>query len=94
MSNKSKSTIIRLFNGPEVFSSASDKAKLFAKNFSKNSNRDDSGDSLLVFLSITNLKIHNISIMVIMDLDSSKRPGPDCIPLVVLKNCELNFHTC
>ena len=27
-----------------VFSSASDKAKLFAKNFSKNSNLDDSDD--------------------------------------------------
>ena len=26
--------------------------------------------------------------MVIMNLDSSKAPGPDCIPVVVLKNCE------
>ena len=94
MSNKSKSTIIPLFNGPEVFSSASNKANLIAKNFLKNSNRDDSGNSLLVFLFITNMKLHNVSIMVIVDLDSSKRPGPDCIPLVVLKNCELNFHTC
>ena len=25
---------------------------------------------------------------VIMNLDSSKAPGPDCIPVVVLKNCE------
>ena len=25
---------------------------------------------------------------VIMNLDSSKVSGPDCIPLVVLKNCE------
>ena len=25
---------------------------------------------------------------VIMDLDLSKASGPDCIPLVVLKNCE------
>ena len=25
---------------------------------------------------------------VIMNLDSSKVPGPDCIPVVVLKNCE------
>ena len=94
MSNKSKSTIIPLFNGPEVFSSASNKENLIAKIFLKNSNRDDSGNSLLVFLFITNLKLHNVSIMVIVDLDSSKRPGPDCIPLVVLKNCELNFHTC
>ena len=41
--NKGKSTIPPLFNGLEVLSSASDKAKLFSKNFSKNSNRDDSG---------------------------------------------------
>ena len=60
--NKSKSAIPPLFNGLEVLSSASDKAKLFAKNFSKNSNLDDSGISLPVFPSRTNLKLHNISI--------------------------------
>ena len=32
-----KSAILPLFNGLEVLSSASDKAKLFAENFSKNS---------------------------------------------------------
>ena len=36
--DKDKSAILPLFNGPEVLSSASDKAKLFAGNFSKNSN--------------------------------------------------------
>ena len=92
--NKGKSAIPPLFNGPEVLSSASDKAKLFAKNFSKNSNLDDFGISLPVFPSRTNLKLHNISITpkmvkkVIMNLDSSKASGPDCIPVVVLKNCE------
>ena len=60
--NKRKSAISPLFNGPEVLPSASDKAKLFAKNFSKNSNLDDSGISLPVFPSTTNLKLHNISI--------------------------------
>ena len=35
--NKGSSAILPLFNGPEVSSSASDKAKLFAKIFSKNS---------------------------------------------------------
>ena len=35
-----------IFSGLELLSSASDKAKLFAKNFSKNSNHDDSGISL------------------------------------------------
>ena len=39
--NKGKSAIPSLFNGPEVLSSASDKAKLFAENLSLNSNLDD-----------------------------------------------------
>ena len=39
--------------------SASDKAKLFAENSSKNSNLDDSGISLPVFHSRTNLKLHS-----------------------------------
>ena len=83
-----------LFNGPEVLSSASDKAKLFATNFSKNSNCDGSGVSLPVFPSRTNLKLHNISVIpkmikkVITKLDLSKASGPDHIPLVVLENCE------
>ena len=51
-----------LFNGPELLSSASDKAKILPKNFSKNSNLDDSGISLPVFPSRANLKLHNISI--------------------------------
>ena len=77
-----------------MLSSVSDKAKLFAKNFSKNSNLDDSGIYLSVFPSRTNLKLHNISVTpkmvkkVIMNLDLSKASGPDCIPVVVLKNCE------
>ena len=83
-----------LFNGPKVLSSASDKLKLFAKNFSKNSNLDDSGISLPVFPSRTNLKLHNISVTlkmvrkVVMNLDLSKASDPDCIPVVVLPNCE------
>ena len=60
--NKGKSAIPPLFNGPEVLSSASDKAKLFSKTFPENSNLDDSGISLPVFPSRTNLKLHNISI--------------------------------
>ena len=92
--NKGKSAIPPLINEPEMLSSASDKAKLLAKNFSKNSNLDDSGISLPVFPSRTNLKLHNISLTpkmvkkVIANLDSSKASGPDCIPGVVLKNCE------
>ena len=81
-----------LFNSPEVLSSASDKAKSFAGNFSKTSNLDDSGISLPVFLSRTNLKVHNISVSpkmvkkVIINLDLSKASGRDFIPMIVLKN--------
>ena len=73
--NKGKSVIPPLFNGPEVLSSASDKAKLFAENFSLNSNLDDSGVSLPVFPSRTNLKLQNISVTpkmvrkIVMNLD-------------------------
>ena len=77
-----------------MLSSISDKAKLFAEKFTKYSNLDDSGVSLPVFPSRTHLKLHNISITpkmikkVIMNLDLSKASGPDCIPVVVLKNSE------
>ena len=60
--DKDKSAIPPLFNAPEVRSSASDKAKYFSKNFSKNSNLDDSGTSLPVFPSRTNRKRHGISL--------------------------------
>ena len=55
--NKGKSAIHFLFNDPQVLSSTSDKAKLFPKNISKNSNLDDLGISLAVLPSATNLKI-------------------------------------
>ena len=77
-----------------MLSSASDKAKLFAENFSKNSNIDDSGISLPIFPSRTNQKLHNISVAskinkkVMMNLDLSKASGSDCIPVVVLKDFE------
>ena len=51
-----------LFNGLDLLASASDKAKLLAENFSLNSNLDDSGISLPVFPTKTNLKLDNISI--------------------------------
>ena len=88
--NKGKSVIPPLFNGPKALSSASD----------KNSNLDDSVIPLPVFRSRTNLKLHNISVTpkmvrkVVMNLDLSKAFGPDCIPVVVLKNCHSrNFLT-
>ena len=94
--NKGKSAVPPLFNGlvPEVLSSSSDKGELLAKNFSKNSNLDDSGISLPIFSSRLNLRLHNTSITpkmvkkVIATLDSSKVSGLNCIPVVVLINCE------
>ena len=80
-----------------MLSSASDKAKLFAQNFSKNSNFDDSCIYLPVFPSRTNLKLHSISVSpkmvkkVILSFNLSKVFGPDCIPVVVLQNCELEL---
>ena len=77
-----------------MLSSAFDKVKLFAENFSKNSNLDDSGISLPVSHSRTNSKLHNISVTrnmvkkVMMNRDLSKASGSDCIPVVVVKNCE------
>ena len=92
--NRGKSAIPPLFNGLDVLSSASDKAKLLAENFFKNSNLDDSGISLPVFAFRTNLKLHNISVTpkmvkkVIANLDFSKASDPDCITVMVLMNCE------
>ena len=57
---KCKYALPPLFNGKEVLSSISDKAKLFAKDFFNNSNLDDAGVSLPVFPYGTNLKLHNI----------------------------------
>ena len=77
-----------------MLSSASGKFKLFAENFSKNSNLNDSGICLPVFHSRTNLKLHLISVTlkmvkkVITNLDLSKASGPDYIPVKVLKKCE------
>ena len=77
-----------------MLSCASDKAKVFAENFSKNSNLDESGIYLPISPSRTNLKQDNISVTpkmvkkVIMNLDLTKASGPDCIPVVFLKNCE------
>ena len=55
---------------------------------------DDSDISLPVFTSRTKLKLHNISVTpkmvtrVIKNFDLSEASVPDCIPVVVLKNCE------
>ena len=80
-----------------MLSSSSDEAKKFAENFCKNSNFDDSGISLPVFPLRTNLKLHNISVIlkiikkVIMNLGLSKASGLDCIPVMTIKNCEVEL---
>ena len=83
-----------------MLSSASDQVKSFAKNFSKNSNLEDSSIPLPVFpFRRTNLKLLNIFITpkmvkkIIMNLDSSKASAPDCIPAVILKSCEPEFSS-
>ena len=87
-------TFHQILHRLNVLSSSLHKGKLFAAIFFMNSNLDDSGISLPVFRSTTNLKLHNISPnpkmvkKVITNLDLSKASSPDCIPVVVLKICE------
>ena len=67
---------------------------MFPKNFCRKFNLADSGTPLPVFSSATHLKIHSIPVTpkffkkIINNLDLSRVSGPDCIPVVVLKNCE------
>ena len=69
------------------------KQNCLLKNFLRTLNLNGSGISFPVFPSRTNLKLH-ISVSpkmgkkVIMNLDLWKAPCPDCVPVVVLKNCE------
>ena len=91
---KVKSAIPPLLEDLEVLSSASVKAKLFAENFSKSYNLDDSNICLPVVPSKTNLKLHDSSVTpkivkkVLTNLDLSKASGPDSIPVLALKSCE------
>ena len=77
-----------------MLSSASDKAKLFAKIFCKNTNLHGSSISRPAFQYGTNIKLHNIFVIpkivkkIKTNLDLSKTSGLDYIPVVVLKNCE------
>ena len=91
--NKDKFAITPLFNNPKVLPSASDKVNLFVKNFSKIFKLDDSGTSLPVFPSRTNVKLHNFSLTPKMikkvntNFDSSKACGPNCILARLLNMC-------
>ena len=76
-----------------LYSSTSDKAKQFSENIFKNPDLDDSGFSLPIFSSSTNLKLQKISVTlkmvkkVITNFDLSKATGLDFISVVVLENC-------
>ena len=95
--NRGKSAIPPLFTGPEVLTSASAKAKLFAELFSKISNLNESGHELPSFNSRTAITLTDMVITpkmikkAISNLSSSKASGPDAIAVVVLKNCEPEF---
>ena len=90
---KGKSNIPQLFCAPEVLSDSKDKAELFARTFSSNSDLNSSGHSLptlprhggttLSELTITPQFISNI----IARLKTATAPGPDNIPVIVLKMC-------
>ena len=77
----------RLFNGPNVLTTSSDKANLFARNSSCNSTQ------LPYFPSRTEQRLSSKNITAKMgsraidDLDASKATCPDRIPAIVLKMC-------
>ena len=79
-----------------MLSPPSDKEKLVAKNFFKSFNLNDLCISLPIFPFRSNLELHIFVTLkmvkkIITNLDSSKVPGPECIPVVVLKNCEPSY---
>ena len=90
--NRGKPSIPTIVNGPEILSSSSDKAILFAQMFSSNSTLDDQGHPLPEFPLRTNINLTNFKITPsdvaksIRRLDNFKAVGPDAIPVVVLKN--------
>ena len=90
--NSGKASVPTLIHGPEVISSSSEKAKLFAANFASNSTLDDQGHTLPDFPQLTDKQLNKFSVTakeigkLVKGLDSTKATGPDGIPVVVLKN--------
>ena len=80
-----------------MFTFASDKAELFAENFFRNTNLGSSGISLPTVPCESNLKLDNICLdenlvkRFIIYLDSSEVSDHGCIPVVHLKDCELEL---
>ena len=91
---KGKFTLPPVFNAAKARLFSSSKTNWCDENFSNNFNLDDSDIYLPVFPCGNNRKLYIIAITpklvkkVTINFDSSKLPGPDCIPVVVQKNCE------
>ena len=92
-----KNDLTLLIKANSFWKTATEKAESISvldKVIVKLQEEKENGISLPVLPSRTNLKLHNISITpkmvekVIRNPDLSKAAGPDCIPVVVLKNCE------
>ena len=81
--NCGKSIIATIINGPEILSSASDKATLFVKNFAANSNLHDTNHVLPNFPSHTDIQLSDFFITakevskLHSSLETSKAVGPD-----------------
>ena len=93
--NKSKPTIPPLFNDRRCYLLHLTKQNCLLKTFLRTQIlKTQVFIPLPSFPSRTNLKLHNITVTpemvkeVIRNLDSSTASGPDCIPEVVLINCE------
>ena len=90
--NRGKSSIPTIVNGPEIVSSSSDKASLFARNFASNSSLDDTEHELPEFPIRTDARLSTFKVTpkevakFISKLETSKAVGPDEIPAIVLKN--------
>ena len=91
---KGKFTTPSLFNAPKAKLCSSSKTNLCDEDFSNNFNLDDSDIYLPVFPCGNNWKYYIIPITpklvkkAIINFDLSKVPGPDCILVVIQKNCE------
>lgn len=90
--NKGKTTVTTVINGPEVISSSTDKAKIFASIFTSNSTLDNKGQRLPNFPRQTEHDLSNILISVrevsglIKSLNPAKATSRDNIPIIVDKN--------
>ena len=91
---KGKFTLPPVFNAAKTRLFSSSKTNSCDENFSNNFNLDDSDIYLPVFPCGNNWKHYIIPITpklvkkAIINFDLSKVPGPDCILVVIQKNCE------